>query len=238
MLGDPRLGIQANALVAEFPLLPRSIVNQLCDRFVELAKNDMHDWLDKTLKQEKDVGFYYIRDPPSLISLLTRLQDWYKHVVPDSDANGCYYTQLPSILFGIIEDTVKLSKEVGKEIVPSIIDAGVEEFHHFATKYKDASIAYRGKHFENRSYLQQYTATIIAIANNLDICIDSTDKLEKHIRLTMEDVLGVGGDSNSNDASVSSPPPTPSVLTHVNRHELVQKIEMLKKKWTYGIQFA
>ncbi|KAF7635111.1 hypothetical protein Mgra_00005391 [Meloidogyne graminicola] len=43
----------------------------------------------------------------------------------------------------------------------------------------NAAIAYKGKHFEDRSLFQHYTATIIAISNNLDICLNSTDKLEK-----------------------------------------------------------
>jgi hypothetical protein len=56
MLGTPKLGIQAHALVQEQPILPKSTTNQLYDRFVELAKRDMHEWLDKTLMQEKDVS--------------------------------------------------------------------------------------------------------------------------------------------------------------------------------------
>ncbi|KAI1720371.1 exocyst complex component sec6 domain-containing protein [Ditylenchus destructor] len=227
MLGTPKLGIQAQALVQEQPLLPKSTTNQLYDRFVELTKRDMTEWLDKALMQEKD--------------------DWYKHVVPEVDSNGCYYTQLPSILFGMIEDTVALSKEIAQEIIPRAIDVGIDSFHSFAAKYKDAAIAYKGKHFEDRAFFQQYTSTVIAVANNLDICNSSTDKLEKHIRLTMEtaspdasytntesDVLNA---TSATDTTISSARSTSSFAV-VNRQELIQKIEQLKKKWTYGIQFA
>uniref|UniRef100_A0A915EHY8 Exocyst complex component 3 n=1 Tax=Ditylenchus dipsaci TaxID=166011 RepID=A0A915EHY8_9BILA len=217
MLGTPKLGIQASALVQEQPLLAKSATNQLHDRFVELTRKDMSEWLDKALMQEKD--------------------DWYKHVIPEVDSNNCFYTQLPSILFGMIEDTVALSKEIAQDIVPRVIDVGVDEFHNFATKYKDASMAYKGKHFEDRAFFQQYTATMIAIANNLDICCNSTDKLEKHIRLTMEAASTSLDVSTTNDSSLSSARSATSFAC-VNRQELIQKIEQLKKKWNFGMQFS
>ncbi|CAK5075146.1 unnamed protein product [Meloidogyne enterolobii] len=217
MLGDPHLGIQAQSLVQEQPLLPRSTKNHLCDR-------DMHDWLNKTLIQEKD--------------------DWYKHVLPETDNDKHYYTQLPSILFGMVEDTVALSKEISQDIIPRVIDIAVDEFAIFSGKYKDAAMAYKGKHFEDRSLFQHYTATIIAIANNLDICLDSTDKLEKNIRLTMESNGSGGalspteqlGELNGNGSLTTRS--TAGGFSVVNRQELIDKMEQLKKKFDVGIQFT
>jgi len=37
----------------------------------------------------------------------------------------------------------------------------VDEFAIFSGKYKDAAMAYKGKHFEDRSLFQHYTATIV-----------------------------------------------------------------------------
>jgi hypothetical protein len=68
------------------------------------------------------------------------------------------------------------------------------------------------------------------MANNLDICVENTDKIEKHIRLTMETV-----DTDTNRLSYSA---RSIGLGHVNRQELIDKIETLKNKWTAGIQFA
>nr|CAD2169047.1 unnamed protein product [Meloidogyne enterolobii] len=224
MLGDPHLGIQAQSLVQEQPLLPRSTKNHLCDRFIEITRRDMHDWLNKTLIQEKD--------------------DWYKHVLPETDNDKHYYTQLPSILFGMVEDTVALSKEISQDIIPRVIDIAVDEFAIFSGKYKDAAMAYKGKHFEDRSLFQHYTATIIAIANNLDICLDSTDKLEKNIRLTMESNGSGGalspteqlGDLNGNGSLTTRS--TAGGFSVVNRQELIDKMEQLKKKFDVGIQFT
>lgn len=55
MLGTRALGVNAAALVGENPLLPKSLTAQLHDRFIELTRRDMQEWLDKTLTQEKDV---------------------------------------------------------------------------------------------------------------------------------------------------------------------------------------
>ncbi|KAL3116152.1 hypothetical protein niasHT_002276 [Heterodera trifolii] len=218
MLGHPKLGIQAQSLVHEFPLLPKSTTNHLHDRFIEMTRRDMHEWLDKTMMQEKD--------------------DWYKQVPPETDSNKFFYTQLPSILFGMVEDTVSLSKEISQEIVPRVIDVAVDEFIIFSNKYKEAATAYKGKHFEDRSHFQSYTSTVIAIANNLDICVDSTDKLEKHIRLTMESG-SIDGLSSPEPTIAYGPPSARSVgFSVINRQELIGKMEQLKKKWHFGIHFA
>jgi hypothetical protein len=86
MLGHPKLGIQAAQFLHDNPLLPRSTMDQLLDRFVELTKRDLASWMDKAIVHEKD--------------------DWYRHVAPEEDSTRCYYTQLPSILFGMVEDQV------------------------------------------------------------------------------------------------------------------------------------
>ena len=56
-----------------------------------------------------------------------------------------------------------LSKEISQDIIPRIIDVAVDEFTFFSGKYKDASMAYKGKHFEDRSLFQHYTATIVCL---------------------------------------------------------------------------
>lgn len=169
---------------------------------------------------------------------------------PETDNRNCFYTQLPSILFGMVEDTVALSKEISQTVVPRVVDVAVDEFHTFAAKYRDATAAYRGKHFEDRAFFKQYTATVIAIANNLDICVESTDKLEKHVRLTMETTTtggGSGAESAADSGGRGSGGPTSRLsslmsggggFSVVNRQELIEKIEQLKKKWNFGMQFA
>lgn len=47
------------------------------------------------------------------------------------------------------------------EIVPRVIDVGVDEFHHFFGKYKDAALAFKSKHFEDRAFFERYTAIMV-----------------------------------------------------------------------------
>lgn len=75
----------------------------------------------------------------------------------------------------------------------------------------------------------------------MDVCVESTDRLEKHIRLTME--VSVGDDSNPVSPKIST---TDSPLTgrslagafQVNRQELLDKITQLKQKWGVVKQVA
>ncbi|VDL69963.1 unnamed protein product [Nippostrongylus brasiliensis] len=147
LLGNRRLQINAAALLDDVPVLSRSTLNTLYDSFIEMTRTDMKNWLDKTLSAEKD--------------------DWNKHVRPDEDNFGYFYTSLPNIMFGMLRDTVTLAKEVSVEVIPSVINLTIEEFFVFANKYKDAFTAYRNKYFENRSNFREFTSTMVAIANNL-----------------------------------------------------------------------
>uniref|UniRef100_A0A7E4UXX1 Exocyst complex component Sec6 n=1 Tax=Panagrellus redivivus TaxID=6233 RepID=A0A7E4UXX1_PANRE len=209
ILGNHRLGIQTAALLAEQPLLPKLTMEALYERYIEIVKTDFDNWLNKSLSTEKD--------------------DWYKHASPDQDNNNCYYTQLPSLLFGMSEDTVELTKQFSVEIIPRVIDVAVDEFLAFATRYKDAAMAYKMKHFENREHFQKFTATLIAVINNLDTCCEFTDRLEKHIRITMENA-----GNGEYDYDVGSPRSMASY--GINRGELIQKIDQLKKKWKFAMQ--
>lgn len=217
ILGNPRLQINTAALLADHPLLPKFTVTELCDRFIEITRRDMHEWLEKTLMQEKD--------------------DWYKDVHPEEERLGYFYTQLPSILFGMIEDTISLTKEISHDIIPNVVEVSVDEFRNFANKYKDAATAYKNKHFGNRSHFKEFTATVIAIANNLDICTESTEKLKQHIRLTMEADVSPSNLSNA-DTSVSLQSNRSSSVMVVSRQALLDKIDQLKKRWNIGMQSA
>lgn len=57
---------------------------------------------------------------------------------------------------------MSLSKEIAHEIIiPRVIDVAIDEFLSFSAKYKDSGIAYKYKHFTDRAFFQQYTATVV-----------------------------------------------------------------------------
>jgi len=196
MLGHPRLGIKTDLFLQDNPLLPRSTIDKLLDKFIELTKRDLSSWMEKTISHEND--------------------EWYCNVPPEEGSNRLYYTQLPSILFGMVEDQVKLTKLISNELVPRFISLATDEFSVIAEKLKDATIAYRKKHFEDRAFLKFYTGTMIALANNMEICLESTNNLEKHIRLTIDSPLPI----------------------QVDRKELTDKINQLKQKWNLVMKTA
>lgn len=99
LLGNPRLKVNAAALLEDIPVLPRTELDKICDKFdiiqifivtffsfINLTKEDMKKWLEKTLSTEKD--------------------DWYKYVKPEEDNFQYFYTSMPNILFGMLRDTV------------------------------------------------------------------------------------------------------------------------------------
>jgi hypothetical protein len=54
---------------------------------------------------------------------------------------------------------------ISQAIVPRFIDIVVDEFLNVSIKLKDAAIAYKSKHFEDRSFFNQYTATMVSVVN-------------------------------------------------------------------------
>ncbi|OUC44234.1 putative exocyst complex component Sec6 [Trichinella nativa] len=166
MLGHVALGIDAQKLVADHPLLPRKTVTELLNRFIEITKNDLQDWLGRTLVQEKD--------------------DWYKGASPETDCYNQYYTPLASILFQMIDDQIQLGKEMGSETIPNILFVCVEEMLTFTNQYKEAFQAFYNKHFEDRSRFRYFTQTMVSIANVCLICVESSEKLKTNVRLSVQ----------------------------------------------------
>ncbi|KRY39461.1 Exocyst complex component 3 [Trichinella spiralis] len=166
MLGHVALGIDAQKLVADHPLLPRKTVTELLNRFIEITKNDLQDWLGRTLVQEKD--------------------DWYKGASPETDCYNQYYTPLASILFQMIDDQMQLGKEMGSDTIPNILFVCVEEMLTFTNQYKEAFQAFYNKHFEDRSRFRYFTQTMVSIANVCLICVESSEKLKTNVRLSVQ----------------------------------------------------
>ncbi|KAK6734823.1 hypothetical protein RB195_018172 [Necator americanus] len=204
LLGNRRLQINTVALLEDVPVLSRTTLNSLYDSFIEMTRNDMKIWLEKTLSAEKD--------------------DWNKHVRPDEDNFGYFYTSLPNIMFGMLRDTVTLAKEVSVEVIPNVINLTIEEFFAFANSYKDAFTAYRNKYFENRSNFREFTSTMIAIANNLHTCIESTDKYMQQVRLSMEN-------DEQQDCSIAG-------RRAVGRQQIIDNIDRLNARWSSAVGVA
>ncbi|KAJ1357703.1 Exocyst complex component S6 [Parelaphostrongylus tenuis] len=204
LLGNRRLQINSSALLEDNPVLSRSSLCSLYNSFIDMTRSDMKNWLEKALSAEKD--------------------DWNKHVRPDEDNFGYFYTSLPNIMFGMLRDTVTLAKEVSIEVIPSIINLAIEEFFVFANRYKDEFTSYRNKYFENRSTFREFTSTMIAIANNLQTCIESTDRYMQQVRLSMES-------DEQQDNFVGG-------RRSIGRQQIIDNIDRLNARWNSAVGVA
>ncbi|VDO74503.1 unnamed protein product [Onchocerca flexuosa] len=87
MLGMAFLEIDAISLVNDKPLIERSELMRLFDKFVKIIKSETANWALKTVEKE----FANIEELRSNI-----LEDEFEH----------YYTHLPHILYSIVNDQV------------------------------------------------------------------------------------------------------------------------------------
>ncbi|GMT16111.1 hypothetical protein PFISCL1PPCAC_7408 [Pristionchus fissidentatus] len=207
LLGDRRLNLNPHAIVAEDPLLPPDVLDQMHERFLVLIREDFTVWLSRALDQEKD--------------------DWYKNVRPECDHNDAFYTPLPGAIISMLEDTMSLAKDFSLELLPCIIDVAMQEFLPVVARYRDAAMAFKTKHFEDRDRFTQFTATmsliiermvkkwsksesdwrpngrgtaqLVAVANNMMTCAEMTEKYLRQIRMSMEEENGGRGGMRRHD---------------------------------------
>ncbi|CAI5442024.1 unnamed protein product [Caenorhabditis angaria] len=124
------------------------------------------------------------------------------------------------------QNEVTLAKEVSVEVIPSIINLTIEEFYELAGKYKDAFTAYKVKYFEDRSRFQEFTSNLIAIANNLHTCIESTEKYMQQIRLSME------GEQNSIGIASGTG------ARRVTQQQIIENMDQLNTRWNNAVTIA
>ncbi|GMR38023.1 hypothetical protein PMAYCL1PPCAC_08218 [Pristionchus mayeri] len=199
LLGDPKLNLCPQEIVAEDPLLPPDVMVQMQERFLEMTREDLRIWLDRALLQEKD--------------------DWYKDVEPELDGDRNFYSPLPSILFGMLEDTIALAKEFSMDVIPHVIDTAMQLFLPFIAKYRDAVTAYKTMHFEDRNRFEKFTKTMIAVTNNMISCAELTEKYMLQIRLSMEEE-NTGGHGG------------------LRRHDVIEHITKVVDAWNNGSKAA
>ncbi|VDN24380.1 unnamed protein product [Gongylonema pulchrum] len=78
-----------------------------------------------------------------------------------------------------------LAREISDEIVPRVLNECLHEYirliSHVEGKRGNFIIELRNKGLDQREHTLEYTKTMIAMANNLDLCAESTEKFKKYI---------------------------------------------------------
>ncbi|GFY37592.1 exocyst complex component 3 [Trichonephila inaurata madagascariensis] len=110
-------------------------------------------------------------------ALSTDVKDWNHHEGPDEDESGYFHTQLPLIMYNMLDQHLQVAQTVNKELVNSMMLLSFEEVLEFTRLFEEAIMTYRNKHFEDRSVVKFFTSYMIATANNcLQFC-EFADKL-------------------------------------------------------------
>ncbi|XP_054712236.1 exocyst complex component 3-like [Uloborus diversus] len=154
MLGHPDLNIDISKLP---PLLENNVISSLVNQYLYNVKRNYRDWMKNALS--------------------TDFKDWQQEQGPDEDENGYFHTQLPLIMYNMLEQHLQVAQTVNKDLVKRMMFLSFEEVLEFTRGYEDSITVYKNKHFEDRSVVKKFTSYMIAIANNcLQFC-EFADKL-------------------------------------------------------------
>ncbi|XP_035226311.1 exocyst complex component 3-like [Stegodyphus dumicola] len=154
MLGHPDLNIDVSKLP---PLLESNVITSLVNQYLHNVKRNYRDWMKN--------------------ALATDVKDWQQNEGPDEDESGYFHTQLPLIMYNMLDQHLQVAQTVNKELVHRMMQLSFEEVFEFTRQYEESIISYRNKHFENRSVVKYFTSYMIATANNcLQFC-EFADKL-------------------------------------------------------------
>ncbi|CAL2033431.1 unnamed protein product [Caenorhabditis brenneri] len=96
--------------------------------------------------------------------------------------------------------------------------------------FSDAFTLYKTDYFAERSKYQEFTSNIIAVANNLHTCIESTEKYKQQIRLSME------GEQNAVATMTTSL--SSGRRTAVSQQQLIENMDALNTKWSNAASVA
>ncbi|XP_070533442.1 exocyst complex component 3-like [Ptychodera flava] len=171
--------LQVN-LVKLGPLLREEVVDSLLKQYLQTMHNNIQKWMRNTLD--------------------TDIQDWHKDIEPEADEKGFYLTQLPVILFQMIEQNLQVAAQIGKDLTRKVLNLCVDEIKSFVNMYKDAIYQYKNKHLEDRSQPRYYIHYMVAIINNCKKFIDFTKQLEiRYKKPATDDKEGSGNITNVGD---------------------------------------
>ncbi|KAG8192270.1 hypothetical protein JTE90_002097 [Oedothorax gibbosus] len=154
MLGHPDLSIDVTKLP---PLLENSVKHSLVNQYLYNVKKNYREWMKN--------------------AVATDVKDWHHHKGPDEDESGYFHTELPLIMYTMLDQHLQVAQTVNKELLNKMMALCIEEVLEFTKLYEESIVAYSKKHFEDRSVVKYFTSYMIATANNcLQFC-ECSDKL-------------------------------------------------------------
>ncbi|XP_038051319.1 exocyst complex component 3-like [Patiria miniata] len=161
MMSHIELGIDIKKLP---PLLPPRIVEDLQQQYLKTLHTNIQKWMSNALQSD--------------------VKDWHSDAEPDADGEGYFRTQLPVIIFQMIEQNLQVSNQISTDLTTKVVLLCIEELQLFIDTYKGAIQSYKLKHQADRSQPRNYFQYMVAVVNNFMLFIEFTKQLEKrHLNL-------------------------------------------------------
>ncbi|XP_022101502.1 exocyst complex component 3-like isoform X3 [Acanthaster planci] len=161
MMSHAELGIDIKKLP---PLLPPNIVEDLQQQYLKTLHTNIQRWMGNALQSD--------------------VKDWQSDTEPDADGEGYFRTQLPVIIFQMIEQNLQVSNQISTDLTTKVVLLCIEELQLFIDIYRCAIKNYKKDHLADRSQPRFYFQYMVAVVNNFMLFIEFTKQLEKrHLNL-------------------------------------------------------
>uniref|UniRef100_T1JCR4 Exocyst complex component 3 n=1 Tax=Strigamia maritima TaxID=126957 RepID=T1JCR4_STRMM len=146
------------------PLLDDRTVGSLKSKYINKMEQNFSQWMKTTIESEK--------------------QDWFRdNIEPESDAEGCYQTTLPIVVFQMVEQNLLVAKTIGFDLVVKIFRMSMTEMTNLGSMYLDAIMEYKNTCMQNRNTMKYFTHYMVAAVNNclhfIELCHQLKDQIWK-----------------------------------------------------------
>ncbi|BFZ21282.1 hypothetical protein BsWGS_24321 [Bradybaena similaris] len=143
LMRHPELSIDVKELG---PLLENSSIVHLRNQYLKNMKQNIAEWSRNTLR--------------------TDMKDWIKEEPPDQDGDGFFNTQLPVIIFQMMEQNLQVANIIGQDLVKKVLELFAEELNRFAQEYLTELQGFEERHLADRKEPKYFVHYVIANANN------------------------------------------------------------------------
>ncbi|KAJ8020773.1 Exocyst complex component 3 [Holothuria leucospilota] len=158
-LGHPDLELKTSNIPA---LLSAKTVDRLQQDFMQTLHSNIQIWMSNALDSD--------------------FKDWHQDAEPDAGSDGYYQTQLPVIIFQMIEQNLQVSNQISKDLTSKVVLICVEELQDFVDIYRKKIQEYKKEHSVDRRTPQYFFQYLVAIANNFHKFKDYAQELESGIQ--------------------------------------------------------
>ncbi|KAK0053902.1 exocyst complex component 3 [Biomphalaria pfeifferi] len=143
LMRHPELNIDVKELG---PLLENKWISRLQNQYLKNMKQNINEWSRNTLRSD--------------------MKDWIRDTIPDQDGNGYYNTQLPVIIFQMMEQNLQVANIIGQDLVKKVLELFAEELNRFAHEYRNELQNFEERHLADRKEPKCFVHYVIANANN------------------------------------------------------------------------